>query len=166
MPNPPTRKPTTVYARASAAALACLAMLTGCVQQSDDATKRAPSGQHKIDVPLATAAEKIRVTIPPTATDTKWAYIQGFQDDVILISFRMNADGLEAYLTDNHVDLPLGDGTRAGMLSFAQHGAGLDPETVSGGHNSSRQPVGYVWVGVSVGPTENGTVQVWLSGYN
>lgn len=121
-------------------------------------------GQHKIDMPLATSAERIQVHVPPNARDTQWAYISGFQDDVVLISFRMPEGEVEAYLRSIHMDFPLSAGTTDGMLSFVEYGGGPDPTAYSGGWHSTRSTGGYQLLNASVSLAQDGLVQVWLDG--
>ncbi|MCF2525748.1 hypothetical protein [Yinghuangia soli] len=142
---------------------ACSLATQGAANQAEE---RLP-GQKKIDVPLPQAAARIDVTIPANATDATWAYIAGFQDDIVLLSFRMPEAELEAYLTANHIRLPLEPGTQnSGLAGFAQYGVGPDPESVTGGKHTQREPNGYIMIGVSIGPPENGLVRVWIDGYN
>jgi hypothetical protein len=173
----PTTNPTTRMRRRwwLAVAVAAAALVTfpiglyGCSLVTDEAADQAEArmpGQKKVDVPLAQAAERIDVTIPATATDATWAYIAGFQDDIVLLGFRMPEAELEAYLTQDHVKLPLQPGTRnSGLGSFAEYGVAPDPKSVPDGMHTPREPDGYVMLGVSVSPPEAGLVRVWIDGY-
>lgn len=146
-----------------------MVLSAGCSSDAGDSAGDDSREQRKVDVPLAEAADRIKVTVPAGAVEVTWAYIAGFQDDIVMLSFRMPEAELEAYLRANHVDLPLEPGTqRTSWADFPRYGAGPAPEAVADGRHGSRPADGhgYIPVTVSVGPPENGLVRVWIHGFH
>ncbi|MFF2351656.1 hypothetical protein ACFVVL_17945 [Kitasatospora sp. NPDC058115] len=110
-----------------------------------------------------------RVGIPVAAVDVRWAYQNGFQDDLAFLAFRLPQTGLEDFKSG----LPVSEWTDGGQQpvldadGFQHAGAPVpsDARPLTCGGFLSPAPAKRIATRVCLAPHPDGTSQVWVRAF-
>ncbi|MER6365033.1 hypothetical protein [Kitasatospora sp. NPDC001527] len=110
-----------------------------------------------------------RVGIPASAVDVRWAYQNGFQDDLAFLAFRLPQTGLEDFKSG----LPVSEWTDSGHqlaidMDGFQHAGAPDPSDahpLTCGGFLSPAPAKRIATRVCLAPQPDGTGQVWVRAF-
>ncbi|MFF2661367.1 hypothetical protein ACFVUH_28880 [Kitasatospora sp. NPDC058032] len=111
----------------------------------------------------------VRVGIPAAAADVRWAYQNGFQDDLAVLAFRLPQAGLEDFKSG----LPVSGWAETGQqpvidMDGFQHAGAPDPSDahpLTCGGFLSPAPAKRIATRVCLAPQPDGTSQVWVRAF-